>query len=77
MQTVIQKWGNSLGIRIPSLYVKELNLKNGLSVEITEEDGKIVIVPPHKELNEMLSRVTEENMHSPIDTGVSVGNEEW
>lgn len=45
MHTVVQKWGNSLGIRIPSLYVKELNLKNGHSVEITEEDGKIVIVP--------------------------------
>lgn len=77
MQTVVQKWGNSLGIRIPSLYVKEFNLKNGNSVEITEEDGRIVIVPPRKELNEMLARVTKENMHSPIETGSSVGNEEW
>jgi len=77
MQTVVQKWGNSLGIRIPSLYVKEFNLKNGSSVEITEEDGKIVIVPPRKELNEMLSRITKENMHLPIETGSSVGNEEW
>ena len=77
MRTVVQKWGNSLGIRIPSLYVKEFNLKNGNSVEITEEDGKIVIVPPRKELNDMLSRVTKENMHSPIETGSSVGIEEW
>ena len=77
MQTVVQKWGNSLGVRIPSLYVKEFNLKNGHSVEITEEDGKIVIVPARKELNEMLSRITEENIHSPIETGGSVGNEEW
>ena len=77
MQTVVQKWGNSLGIRIPSLYVKEFNLKNGSTVEITEEDGRIMIVPPRKELNEMLSRVTEENMHSPMETGSSVGNEEW
>lgn len=77
MQTVVQKWGNSLGIRIPSLYVKEFNLKNGSPVEITAEDGRIMIVPPRKELNEMLSRVTEENMHSPVETGSSVGNEEW
>ena len=77
MQTVVQKWGNSLGIRIPSLYVKEFNLKNGSTVEITEEDGRIMIVPPRKELNEMLSRVTEESMHSPVETGSSVGNEEW
>jgi antitoxin MazE len=77
MQTVVQKWGNSLGIRIPSMYVKEFNLKNGNSVEIIEEDGKIVIVPPKKNLQEMLSRVTQDNLHSPIETGSSLGNEEW
>ena len=77
MQTVVQKWGNSLGIRIPSMYVKEFNLKNGNSVEIIEEDGKIVIVPPKKTLQEMLSRVTQDNLHSPIETGSSLGNEEW
>ena len=77
MQTVVQKWGNSLGIRIPSLYVKEFNLKNGNSVEITEENGKIVILPPKKTLDDMLSRVTKENLHTPIETGSSLGNEEW
>lgn len=77
MHTVVQKWGNSLGIRIPSLYVKELNLKNGHSVEITEEDGKIIIVPLKKSLEEMLSRVTNENIHKSVETGVSVGKEQW
>jgi antitoxin MazE len=77
MQTVVQKWGNSLGVRIPSMYVKEFNLKNGNSVEITEEDGRIVIVPPKKTLEEMLSRVTKNNIHDPVETGVSVGKEEW
>ena len=77
MQAVVQKWGNSLGIRIPSHYVKEFNLKSGGAVEITEEDGKIVITPPRKVLDEMLSRVTAENLHSPVETGRSVGNEEW
>jgi len=77
MQTVVQKWGNSLGIRIPSLYVKEFNLRNGNSVEIIEEDGKIVILPPKKTLEELLSRVTNENKHFAIETGPSIGNEEW
>ena len=77
MQAVVQKWGNSLGIRIPSLYVKEFNLKNGNSVEIIEENGKIVIVPPKKTLEMMLSKVTMENIHTPIETGLSVGKEEW
>ena len=77
MQTVIQKWGNSLGIRIPSHYVKELKLKNGKAVEILEENGKIVIVPQKKTLEEMLSKVTKENTHNSVETGNSVGNEKW
>jgi len=77
MQTVVQKWGNSLGIRIPSLYVKEFNLRNGNSVEITEENGKIVILPPKKYLEDLLKMVTNENKHNAIETGASIGNEEW
>ena len=77
MQTVVQKWGNSLGIRIPSHYVKEFNLKNGASVDIIERNGTIVIVPPKTTLDSLLSRVSENNIHEPIETGVSVGSEEW
>ena len=77
MQTVVQKWGNSLGIRIPSMYVKEFNLKNGNSVEIIENNGNIVIVPPKKTLEDYLSRITTANIHEAIETGSSVGKEEW
>ena len=77
MQTVVQKWGNSLGIRIPSMYVKEFNLKNGNSVEIIEDNGNIVIVPPRKSLDEYISRITIDNIHEAIETGSSVGKEEW
>jgi antitoxin MazE len=77
MQTVVQKWGNSLGIRIPSMYVKEFNLKNGNSVEIIEDNGNIVIVPPKKSLDEYISRITIDNIHEAIETGSSVGKEEW
>jgi len=77
MQTVVQKWGNSLGIRIPSLYVKEFDLRNGSSVEIVEEEGKLVIKPGKLTLEQLLSEVTEENLHEPWETGLSVGKEEW
>jgi antitoxin MazE len=77
MQTVVQKWGNSLGIRIPSLYVKEFDLRNGSSVEIIEEEGKLVIKPRKLTLEQLLSQVTEENIHEPWETGPSVGREEW
>jgi antitoxin MazE len=77
MRIVVQKWGNSLGIRIPSSYAKELKLKNRSSVDIHEEKGKIVIVPERITLEELLEKVTETNRHEPIETGKSVGKEEW
>jgi len=77
MQTVVQKWGNSLGIRIPSLYVKEFNLRSGSAVDIVEEKGQLVIKPGRLTLEGLLDQVTDENLHEVIETGPSVGKEEW
>jgi antitoxin MazE len=77
MQIVVQKWGNSLGIRIPNLYVKEFDLRNGSSVEIIEESGKLVIVPKRLSLDELLSKISSENLHNEVSTGSIVGVEEW
>ena len=77
MQTVVQKWGNSLGIRIPNLYVKEFNLKNGSRVEVIEEEGNLIIKPQKLTLEMLLSGITDENKHAAIETGPSVGKEEW
>jgi len=77
MKTMVQKWGNSLGIRIPSVYVKEFNLKGGSSVEIVKNNESIVIIPKRNTLEELLSKVHDENIHEYIDTGASVGKEEW
>jgi len=77
MQTVVQKWGNSLGIRIPSLYAKEFGLRNGSSVDIVEEGGKLVIKPRKITLDQLLAQVTDDNLHEPWETGPSAGREEW
>ncbi|MBO4859822.1 MAG: AbrB/MazE/SpoVT family DNA-binding domain-containing protein [Treponema sp.] len=77
MQAVIQKWGNSLGFRIPALWAKDNNVKNGSKVEIIAEKGKITIFPQKKNLEDMLSMVTPDNIHSEVSTGQAVGEEEW
>lgn len=77
MEAIIQKWGNSLGFRIPSLWAKDNEVKCGSKVEIAVEKGKIIIVPQKKTLSDLLSKVTDENIHSEILTGYAVGNEEW
>jgi antitoxin MazE len=77
MQTVIQKWGNSLGIRIPRLYVKEFDLRNGSPVDITEEEGKLIIRPQKETLEKLLEKIAPENLHEEISFGNTEGYEEW
>lgn len=78
METVIKKWGNSLGIRIPSYIAKDLSLKEGSFVEIEDERGKIVIKPKKKnDLKEMLKSIDKNNIHGEFGTESPVGNEAW
>lgn len=77
MEVVIRKWGNSLGLRIPSIWAKDNEVKSGNKVELVVEKGRIIILPHKKSLDEMLEKITSENMHSEIKTGPATGNEEW
>ncbi|MBR6422168.1 AbrB/MazE/SpoVT family DNA-binding domain-containing protein [bacterium] len=77
MQVVVQKWGNSLGFRIPSIWAKDNDVQNGSKVEVIVEKGRMVIIPKKKSLDDMLALVTDENIHSEISTGCAVGKEEW
>ena len=75
---MVQKWGNSLGIRIPNLIVREFSLKNGSVVNINDNGNEIVIKPVKKSrLSEMLDKIDSQNLHSEIDWGDPVGKEAW
>ncbi len=76
MRARIQKWGNSLALRIPKSFAAEAGLQNDTSVEISLKDGKVVVMPVSQPtLEQLLSRITEENLHHEIDTGPAMGNE--
>jgi antitoxin MazE len=80
MKTQIQKWGNSLALRIPKAFASDLGLDRESSVELTIEDGRLVIKPAAEvkyELTELVSRVTEANIHGEQDYGDATGGEEW
>ncbi|WP_040336132.1 AbrB/MazE/SpoVT family DNA-binding domain-containing protein [Candidatus Magnetobacterium casense] len=79
MFTTIQKWGNSLGVRIPGVIAKSLNISNGTQLEITERDGKITLTPVHNRytLEELVSNITQDNRHEESDGGYPVGKEIW
>jgi len=80
MLTKIQKWGNSLALRIPKAFAAEANITNDSVVEISMEDGQIKIKTVTAfdwTLNQLLAGVTHENIHQEISTGNPVGNETW
>jgi antitoxin MazE len=80
MRTRVQKWGNSLALRIPKSFATEVGLERETSVEVSLADGKLVITPiakPKPSLKQLLAKVTKENLHHEVDTGSAVGNETW
>jgi antitoxin MazE len=80
VQTKIQKWGNSLAVRIPKPFVKEAHLASGTSVDLSVDDGKIIIDPrsePEYRLEDLLKGVTPRNLHAEVVTGGAVGREVW
>lgn len=78
MESRISKWGNSFGVRIPRTLAHEAGIQENTTVEITLEGDRIVIckVTSYK-LDELLSKVTSDNMHSESDTGQPQGQEAW
>lgn len=80
MKTRVQKWGNSLAVRIPKALAVEMHLEHNTEVNVSLEDDKIVVQPvvkPQFSLDQLLEEVTEENLHKETDTGPAVGQEAW
>ncbi len=79
MKTKIKKWGNSLAVRIPSPYAKELSLASDTEVNIEVQDGKLVIepVPGEHDLETLLAQVDGSNVHEESSYGKPVGKEAW
>ena len=78
--TFIRKWGNSLAIRLPQALLDQLNLQADGEVEISLEEGRIILSPARKAkytLDALLEQVNPANLHDEIDFGKPVGKEEW
>ena len=80
MKTRVQKWGNSLALRIPKSFALEAGLGEDDAVELSVSEGRLVIrpiVPKPLTLGDLLRGVTEQNLHGEWDTGPAVGKELW
>ena len=73
MSTTIQKWGNSLGIRIPSQIAERIAVSQGSEVDLVVSDDHTLIVIPKKKkptLEDLLAQCKSDNRHDEIDFGV-------
>jgi antitoxin MazE len=79
MRAKAQRWGNSLAVRIPKAIADEVGVREDDELEI-EVAGKAIRMRPRRRevtLDDLLARITPENIHEEADFGVSAGREPW
>ena len=77
METTISKWGNSFGVRIPQAFVRQIGLEDGMTLAMDIVGDSIIIRPIQYSLDDMLKRITPDNIHSEVKVGASKGKEAW
>ncbi|WP_448540288.1 AbrB/MazE/SpoVT family DNA-binding domain-containing protein [Roseiflexus sp.] len=80
MLTKVQKWGDSLALRIPATVAAAMRLEDNSPVEISLIKSQMIITPVSTTdwtLEELLAGITQENLHTEIETGRATGNEIW
>jgi len=80
METRIQRWGNSLGLRIPKPYAEEARVEAGSPVDVSLEEGALVVRPIRRrayDLRALMKAVNAKNLPDPVETGPPVGREVW
>jgi len=80
MRTRVQKWGNSLALRIPKSFAAEAGLRANAAVELSLVEGALVVQPVTPQpltLDELLRGITNDNMPGEWNTGPAVGKEVW
>ena len=76
----VQKWGNSLALRIPKAFAQDIHLTSNSLVELSVENGQIVVkpaAPPPWTLDQLLEGITAQNIHGEAETGAATGKEAW
>ncbi len=82
MKTRVQKWGNSLALRIPKSFAADAGLREDSPVELSLFGDKLILIvqaasPAPLTLKELLRGVTYKNIHREWETGPAIGKEVW
>jgi antitoxin MazE len=65
MRVKVQKWGNSLGLRIPKAVAVEAGIQPGAELDVRVENGQVVAAPTVRipTFDELVAGITPENVH--------------
>ena len=81
MTTIIQKWGNSQGIRIPKVILESMNWSENEQIVIIVEDEKLIIKKAKEKKRKNIKKLFEDydGEYEPkeIDWGEPKGEEIW
>ncbi len=79
MVTSVQRWGNSLAIRIPKAFAAQAQLSENSDVEIALEGDRIVVTRASRQwtLRQLVQGITPANLHREIRWGDRTGKETW
>lgn len=80
MTTKVQKWGNSLAVRLPKDVARALSFKAGTPVSIRQERRGILIMSKSEReptLEELIAQINPKNLPERIDWGPPRGKEIW
>lgn len=81
MATTMQKWGNSLGIRVPKAVAEQLDLKSGTEVEFDTAGGVLTIRPKRRKrrtkytLAQLLAEIKGPNPYGELTKDAPRGRE--
>ena len=80
MRVQVQKWGNSLALRIPKPFAEEAAVREGTVMDLSLARGKLVAAPIARStltLGQLLRKVTKDNLHTEMNSGAALGREAW
>jgi len=79
VNATIQKWGNSLALRIPKSVAQQIKVSEGDGVELEVAKNGLVVRPARRvyRLKDLVGKITPRNRHKETDWGKRAGEEAW
>ena len=78
MTVRVQKWGNSLGVRIPKAVAHQSAIHVGSELEVVYDDDQVILRPVKvPSLRQLLAKAKPKNRPDVVEWGKPVGREAW